>query len=166
MKRLMKITTLVIVLFTAMQVKAQSNPLRIGFGISPGVAPKDPTGFVFGGDIRLQQRMGNSISWILTGGYTHFFEAETDGGTKVRGYGFVPLKAGLKIFPSRNLYLAGEVGVGFGTDKDFGTSFVYAPAIGLAFAKGFDISLRYEDFTKHEHAKQVALRLAYGMGLR
>ena len=82
------------------------------------------------------------------------------------GFGIIPLKAGLKFFPTKNVYIAAEAGAGFGTKKGAGTSFVYSPSIGLAFGDGFDASLKYENFTDYNgYAQQLALRLAYGFKL-
>ena len=58
------------------------------------------------------------------------------------------------------------MGAGFGTKKGAGTSFVYSPSFGLAFGDGFDVSLKYENFTDYDgYAQQLALRFAYGFKL-
>src|SRR3954467_12747382 len=130
---------------TVMSAKAQNGGPRLGIGVNIGSTLKDPTRAVLGADLRLQQPFGNSVSGILTTGYYHFFKANGYND----GFGIIPLKAGLKIFPTRNVYFAGEVGAGFGTKKGAGTSFVYSPSLGLAFGGGFDVSLKYENFTDY-----------------
>lgn len=161
MKKFFKpLCALSIVLFTAFAANAQSNPWRLGIGVNAGMGTKDPNPFVLGGDLRFQKGLGNSVSGIITTGYTHFFKKDYAG-----SIGWVPLKAGLKVFPARNVYFNVEAGAGFGTNDGTGTSFVWSPAVGLAFGSGWDISVKYEDFTKYEYTKQVALRLAYGFTL-
>ncbi|MDR6340982.1 hypothetical protein HNQ91_004055 [Filimonas zeae] len=161
MKKLLKpLCALVIVLFAAVAANAQSNALRLGIGLNAGMGTQDPNPFVLGGDLRLQQGFGNSVSGILTTGYTHF--SKKDG---VPSIGMIPLKAGLKVFPAKNFYFNVEAGAGFGTKEGTGTSFVWSPALGLAFGTGWDISVKYEEFTKYDYTKQVALRLAYGFKL-
>lgn len=161
MKKTMRsLFALVIVCFLAVAANAQSNPWRLGIGLDGGIGLKDPNPFVLGGDLRLQKGLGNSVSAIITTGYTHFFDKDNYG-----SYNVIPLKGGIKVFPARNVYFNVEAGAGFGTDKGAGTSFVWSPAVGYAFGSGWDVSVKYEDFTKYEYTKQVALRLAYGFKL-
>jgi hypothetical protein len=154
-------------LLTAIFASAQTDkPLRLGIGIIPGASLNNPAGFVLGADVRLQQGFGNSnVSWILTTGYTHFFETKQNGIVMFPTTSFIPLKAGLKVFPAANVYLAGEIGAGFGIETGVGTSFVYSPSIGIIVAKDWDLSIKYEHFTKYNETQQLALRIAYGFKL-
>ena len=161
MKRLMKpLFALTVICFLAISANAQQYPWRLGIGVSGGIGTQDPNPFVLGGDLRLQKGLGNSVSVIFTTGYTNFFKK-----APYSNMGFVPLKAGFKVFPIKNFYLNAEAGAGFGTTKGLGTSFVWSPAVGFAFGSGWDVSVKSEDFTKYEYTKQVALRLAYGFKL-
>ena len=164
-KKLLFVLFMATALTSSITSKAQKgNPLRFGIGINGGSTLKDPTQFTLGADARVQIPLGNSFSAIGTTGYYHFFKNEDKGIPE--GVGVVPVKVGLKYFPVKNVYVAGEAGVGFFTKGDNNTSFVYSPSVGLAFANGLDISLKYEDFTKYEgYASQLALRLAYGFKL-
>lgn len=142
------------------------EPLRLGVSVMPGISLNNPSGFVLGADLRLQQRISNSnVSWILTSGYTHFFETKKNNVVVMGSTGFIPVKAGLKVFPSANFYLAGEIGAGFGTTSGVGTSFVYSPSIGIIVNKDWDLSIKYESFTKYTETQQLALRVAYGFKL-
>ena len=148
---------------TAMTAKAQeSGPLRMGIGVDVGSTLKNPIRTTLGFDMRLQKSIGNGVSGILTTGYYQFFKA-----TKYnKGFGIVPLKAGVKYFPARNVYIAGEIGAGFGTRSGSNVSFVYSPSFGLAFGDGFDASIKYEGFSGYNgYANQLALRIAYGFKL-
>lgn len=161
-KKIVLVLCLAAVLFSSLSTQAQkSNPLRFGIGANIGSTLKDPTRLAAGLDARLQAPFGNSISGILTTGYYQLFKNDNIGGT-----GIIPVKAGLKYFPARNVYIAGEVGIGLITNKNAPSSFVYSPSVGFAFANGFDISLKYEDYTKYDgYASQLALRFAYGFKL-
>ena len=169
MKNSMKVLTVVVATFVmAISAKAQSGtgPWRLGIGLNLGYGLEEPNPFVIGGDLRLQKSLGSSVSGIITTGYTHFAKKDLDNSNVTVGsVGFIPLKAGVKIFPTQNFYVNAEVGAGFGATDGVGTSFVYSPAIGLAFKSGWDISVKYEEFTKYDYTKQVALRLAYGFSL-
>ncbi len=149
---------------TAVHANAQKGdgPLRLGVGVDLGSTLKKPTRTTLGVDLRLQKGFGNGLSGILTSGYYQFFKINKNN----EGFGIIPLKAGLKYFPAKNIYVAGEVGAGFGTKNGAGTSFVYSPSFGLAFGDGFDVSIKYENFTDYNgYAQQLALRFAYGFKL-
>jgi len=158
-----KFFVLFVMAAVSMSVKAQStNPLRMGIGVNVGGTLKDPSRGVLGIDGRLQAGFGNSLSGILTTGYYHYLKNDKAGD----GFGIIPVKLGLKYFPAKNVYVAGEVGAGIGTKENQETSFVYSPSVGLAFGNGLDLSLKYEDYTKYKgYASQLALRLAYGFKL-
>src|SRR5690349_7484284 len=97
---------------TAMRAKAQeSGPLRMGIGVDVGSTLNKPARTTAGFDLRLQKSVGNGVSGILTTGYYQFFKVNNYN----KGFGIVPLKVGLKYFPVKNIYIAGEVGAGFGT---------------------------------------------------
>lgn len=162
--KLLTAVTAIALFFITTETKAQdSQAWRLGVGINGGVATDDPYGFVLGGDVKLQKDFAGPVSATLTTGYTHFFVKDDFDGYPA--YNVIPLKAGIKAFLSKNFYLGGELGAGFSTDEGVGTSFVWSPAIGWAFTNGLDIGVKYEDYTKYDNTKQVALRIAYGFNL-
>ncbi|WP_207534276.1 hypothetical protein [Desertivirga arenae] len=139
-----------------------SRDTRLGIGLSLGIPTHDAYNFAVGGDLRLQKDFYSNVSGLLSLGYTNFSLKGEDMGS----VGFVPLKAGLKVFPIERFYISGELGAGFGTDENQKTAFVWAPGIGLGFNNGLDLGLRYEEF-RYQNAGlgQVALRIAYGFNL-
>jgi hypothetical protein len=140
-----------------------SRDTRLGFGLSVGIPTNDAYNIAVGGDLRLQKDFYSNISGILSLGYTNFSVKDDLGGGSI---GYVPLKAGIKFFPTERFYFSGEVGAAFGTDEGQGTAFVYAPGIGIGFNKGIDLGLRYEGFSQNGgNLGQVALRVAYGFNL-
>ena len=138
-----------------------SRDTRLGIGLSLGLPTKDAYNIAVGGDLRLQKDFYSNVSGLLSLGYTNF-SVKNDGGSS----GYVPLKAGIKVFPLARFYFSGEVGAAFGTDKDQSTAFVYAPGVGLGFNNGLDLGLRYEGLSQNDNnLGQVALRIAYGFNL-
>jgi hypothetical protein len=139
-----------------------SRATRLGIGLNLGFPTTEGYKFAIGGDLRLQQDFSSNISGILSAGYTNFsFKGEDSG-----SIGFIPVKAGVKIFPTESFYFSGELGAGFGTDEGQKTAFVWAPGIGYGFDNGIDLGLRYEGFTVNDNTLgQVALRIAYGFKL-
>ncbi|MEJ7694125.1 hypothetical protein [Daejeonella sp.] len=152
-----------------------SKATRLGLGLSAGIPTTQGYKFGFGGDVRLQQDFTSNISGILSVGYNTFsvkpnpaltLPARTD----VNNLDFIPVKAGIKVFPVARFYFSGEVGVGFGTRDGSNMTFIYAPGIGVGTNAGIDIGLRYEGMTGNslivlKNPGQVALRLAYGFNL-
>ena len=146
---------------TLASAQTDSKATRLGIGVSLGV-PNNDFNFALGGDLRLQQDFSSNVSGLLSVGYTSFFPDDSN----VDNFGVIPLKAGLKVFPTNSLYISGEAGAGFGTNEGAGTSFVWSPGVGYAFNNGLDLSLRYEGFTKDGSTLgQTALRIAYGFRL-
>lgn len=150
--------------------KVKTNDWRLGVGVNLGTTLGDfdkTYGLTFGGDLKLQRDITESLSGTLTTGYTNFFAKQDFKNIGGKDFGYVPLKAGLKVFPTKGFYISGEVGAGFGVQEGAGTGFLYSPGIGVAFAKDFDISARYEavSFKNDFTLGQVALRFAYAFSL-
>ena len=147
-------------------IRPQSKDTHIGIGLSLGI----PTNYIFNlameGDIRLQKDFSAYVSGLLNIGYTNFLRSDnTVILNEFRGdIGFLPVKAGAKVFPLEKLYISGEAGMAFATHKNQSSSFVYAPGVGYQFNSGLDLGLRYESFTQSKVAK-VALKIAYGFNL-
>ena len=158
-----------VALFMNLELQAQtrepsgdSRATRLGIGLSVGAPTTDGYDLGIGGDVRLQKDFSGNVSGMLSAGYTNFsFDGEDSG-----NIGFIPVKAGIKVFPISKFYISGELGAGFGTDGQK-TAFVWAPGIGYGFNNGVDLGVRYEEFSRDGGAVgQVALRIAYGFRLR
>lgn len=126
---------------------------RIGYGLNGGIPTNDAYNFSLGADGRLQYDLTRKTSLAVTTGYTHLFSPGDDGG-------FLPAKLGFKAFLGNQFYVLGEAGGAFGTTKELGNSFLWAPGIGVA-TKHIDVSLRYENYSDF-NTGQISLRLAYG----
>lgn len=144
------------------------NAQKLGVGVNLGVPTTDGYSFAIGADARMQFDVSKQVSIPVTTGYTHF-TGKTINGFEVPDYGFIPVKAGVKVFfdeSGSGLYGLGEVGAAFGVTKNSGTSFIYSPAIGYAWSSGLDLGVKYEGLPKDGlNTGQVALRIAYGFKL-
>lgn len=166
--KLMASAVVAVALFVSVNANGQtrepsgdSQLWRLGVGFSIGLPTEDVYKIVLGGDLKLQKDFSSNISGTLSAGYTNF-SLKNDLGD----VGFIPVKAGVKIFPTERFYFSGELGAGFGTDDGQGTAFVYAPGIGLGLNNGIDLGLRYEGYSMDGGSiGQVALRIAYGFKL-
>ena len=171
-------------IFLSPSVKAQSiipAKLRFGIGVDGGLVTGDAHDYsklMLGGDARLQYGITNNFAVTLTSGYYNFFGRSYDPqGDKAQSLGMVPIKAGVKSFVSKNIYVAGEVGIGIETktflpqdipqnvvNKD--NKLILSPGIGYA-SKSWDVGVRYENFSGQDfNYGIVALRVAYGFGIK
>jgi len=154
----------VVALFFTTNASAQ----KLGIGLNLGVPTNDGYSFTVGADARLQFDVSKQISIPVTTGYTHFLGKEV-GGIDVPDFGYIPLKAGVKVFfdeTGSGLYGLGELGAAFGVTNGSGTSFLYSPALGYSWSNGLDLGVKYEGLSKGgANLGQVALRIAYGFKL-
>lgn len=162
-----------VALFFTTSVHAQSP--KLGIGINAGIPTSKAYNFALGGDVRFQFDVSKQVSIPVTAGYTNFFGKKDYYGTgiDVPNYGYIPVKAGVKLFfdeTGSGFYGMGELGAAFGVTNGAKTGFLYSPAIGYAWSNGLDLGLKYEGVSKGTNAgpnniNQVALRLAYGFKL-
>ncbi|WP_129715745.1 hypothetical protein [Pedobacter sp. SYP-B3415] len=166
MKKLTKMiaaaAAVAVILFST-ESKAQSTT-KLGIGLNGGIPTNDGHGFALGGDLRLQFDVSKRVSIPVTTGYTHFF-----GKDNVPDFGYIPAKAGVKVFlndTGSGAYGSGELGAAFGTNEGGGTRFLYSPSLGYAWSNGLDLSVKYEGLPQSgNNIGQVGLRLAYGFKL-
>ncbi len=167
------IATFISMLFLSVNAQAQERmhndnfrkATRLGIGLNLGLPAQNQYDFVIGGELSVQRDFSRVIAGMLSAGYTNF-SFDNEKGEPLSSVGFIPVKAGIKIFPGRPFYFSAEAGAAFNTNKGLGTAFVYAPGIGFGFNNGLDIGLRFEDFVRSSYnPSQFALRISYGFKL-
>ena len=112
---------------------------------------------------------------VVTGGYNNFFAKTSNNLDDIH---MIPVKAGLKFFALKNVYVQGEAGASFITNKnDLGFSksavFAYTPQAGVLFNVGgknyIDAGFRFEGNTKFSDGGKtnnfLGLRVAYAFNL-
>ena len=138
---------------------------------------KDGFDWSLGGSLQADYPIiGKDLYVSLNAGYNNFF-AKNDlvGAQDLK---LIPVKAGLKYFPYKNLYVQGLAGVSFVANKeDVGATksavFVYAPQIGylIPLAKGnyLDAGVKFESTAKLTDGGSTGnffgVRVAYGLNL-
>lgn len=111
----------------------------------------------------------------LNAGYNNIF---TGSQNNVPDFQLIPVKAGLKYFVIKQIYIQGEAGVSFLTNKnslgaDNTAVFVYAPQVGVLLNIGgknyIDAGFRFESnqkfFNGGTTSNFLALRIAYAFNL-
>lgn len=154
---------------TGVQAQERETGVRLGIGVSGGVADHgSPFEYGLGADLRFQFDLSKELSLTASGGYTRLM-----GKDNVTDYDFIPAKGGIKIFPQiGGTYLLGEAGAGFGIKDGSKTSLIWSGGLGYAWNNGLDLSARYEGYkqdatstTYQPYNGQFALRIAYGFKL-
>lgn len=155
----------VVALFFSTNASAQNSARNLGIGLNVGAGTTTGYGLVLGGDIRYQFNVDKQLSIPVTAGYNNFSIKDSYGGGS---FGVIPVKAGAKYFfndSGSGAYGLAELGAGFGTKSGSGTSFVYSPAIGYAWANGLDLAAKYEGYSNNGSIGFAGIRLAYGFSL-
>lgn len=138
---------------------------------------KDVYKWSFGGSVQADFPIVNHDLYAsVNAGYDQYFAKNDVPGAK--DLRMIPVKAGLKYFPYKNLYVQGLAGVNFLTNKnDIGSDksavFTYSPQIGYLIPLGgsnyLDAGVKFEGNSKlvsgGSSANQFGIRVAYAFGL-
>ncbi len=121
--------------------------------------------FGIGGSLKYAYNFDESVAATLQAGYINFMAktVTVDGETgKYPAIGQIPIKAGIR-FSMGQFYAEPQLGMSIFTASGGGssTAFTYAGNIGVLASKNFDVSLRYEGWSKDGNAGFLGLRLAY-----
>ena len=181
----------VAICFAGLATFAQSRPLGSelsigaegalplnGFRLEDGQGVKSDkiSNFGLGGTVKYAYNFDETIAVTLQSGYIYFFGKDLGGG-KIN-LSQIPIKAGVR-YSMGQFYVEPQLGVGFykpsikitsGTSTtvnfDSYSAFTYAGNIGVLASQNFDISLRYEGWSKNGSAGFLGLRLAYVFPLK
>lgn len=160
---------------TAKKTESYGSGIRLSIGADGGIpvgSLKDNYDWNFGGSIQGDfPIIKDQLYATVNGGYNNFFAKNS---SSLNDIHMIPVKGGLKYFPLKCLYLQGEAGASFITNKnDLGFNksavFVYAPQVGLLFCLGgknyIDAGIRFEGNTKFDDGGKtnnfLCLRVAY-----
>jgi hypothetical protein len=95
----------------------------------------------------------------LNGGYLNYPIKKSYGGGSV---GFVPLLAGVKYYFTPGAFFHAQLGAAIGTGTGQGTSFAYAPGLGVRLSPNFDAELKYMGISnKGGVLNNAGLRIGY-----
>ena len=160
MKKFFFITALTAVMFTAKaQESAGVEGFKIGGGVTLAIPVSNLEGVSIGSGIDLLAQYGVSSNFAITAdaGYTALF-AKSGGST----VGMIPIRAGLRFFPTANLYLGAKGGVGILVgDGESVTTTAYAFGAGYKLDPKLDVSVFYEGFSKNGSLGWIGIRMGY-----
>lgn len=143
--KLLLVTVLVLAFYSS---KAQKSSFSMGPEINiPSGNSSNISTIGVGVYMKGEFPVAEKFSFTATASLNTFY------GKKVLQYtapnlSYLPLRGGLKYYPSENFYVEGQAGVSFSIKNDSKTTFIWAPGIGTFLNMGnshkLDIGLRYE----------------------
>lgn len=129
-----------------------------GFQFGAGIRAALPIGdfsdshsFGIGAEVQGEYGFSSMVSGVITSGYTSFFGKSTDvGGISIKydAIGYIPFLAGVRVYPSSQFFIGGQVGYGLFTGNGNSTgAFNYQPQIGYN-GSNFQVALNFNAMTK------------------
>jgi hypothetical protein len=150
------------ILFASLAGKSQNKDLKFGGGIDIGIPVSNLSGTSLGAGVDLLAHYSLSNQAAITGdiGYMALF-AKSGGSTS----NLIPLRAGLRFYPSKEFYLAGKIGVGFISNSSSYTTSVTSTAysIGAGYMMGAksEIGASYDGYSKNGTIGLINLRVGF-----
>lgn len=153
----MKKAILILSLITgsAVMLNAQApEGFQFGAGIRAGLPVGDfgdTHSFGIGGELQGEYGFSKDFSGIFTTGFSHFFgKEETIGNITVEyeGVGLIPILAGVRYYPSSNVFIGAQAGLGILTgNNNSEAGFNWQPQVGFN-TEHFQVALNYNGLTK------------------
>ena len=151
-------------------VQAQQG-LKFGGGINLAIPASKMDGISIGSGVDLMLHAGLSDNFAVTGdvGYTALFPKKDNG---IKSSSIIPLRAGIRFYPSPNFFLGGKIGAGFMNTKFENTSLenykatttAYSFGAGYAMDQKLEIGASYDGYSKNGSSGLVNIRLGYWFG--
>ena len=161
-----KIFFIAIFIIASFFVNAQSGKgyegFKIGAGIDVAIPVNNLQGTSIGAGADLLAQYGISENLAITGdvGYTALF-AKSGGST----LGLIPIRVGIRFFPSQEFYLGAKVGVGILTGSGSSTSLTaYSFSAGYMISPTLDLGASYDGYSKNGSIGLVNVRLGFSFG--
>ena len=153
---------------SAQKEKAASKDLKFSVGAEIALPVGDfnkSNSIGFGGSAQAEYKAAESLGLTLNAGFLTF-SGKTVEGFKVPSLSLIPVLVGAKYYFTEKVYGHAQLGLSFASTKLDGVSystsaFTYAPAIGFMASENFDISLRYQAYSKSGTTAFLGLRAAY-----
>lgn len=176
MKKMILTTLVIVALSAGNRLHAQGKPsLSIGAELGIPIEDLNATQKIgVGGSAKVAFPLFEGGALTLSAGYISFSGDEyRSGGLIIKrpALNFVPVKAGLRYFLSRNgVYMEPQLGYTSISTSNSNTSarggFTYAYNIGYMLNRQFDLATRYEGVSKNNsNLSHIGFRLAYNFGL-
>jgi opacity protein-like surface antigen len=152
---------------TTMTTMDNGMGFKIGIGVSAGITrDQSPFSYALGADVKLQYDLSTYVALTASGGYTRLFPR--DNFPALADYDFIPAIGGVKVFPIKRMFIAGNIGAGFAIKDGSKTSLIFGGGTGYEFNNGLELGIRYEGYQQDSSSStyqrvngQYALRIGY-----
>lgn len=150
-----KLLTASVLFLSFMSAKSQA---KFGAGLNVGIPVKNLSGssVAVGADLMLHYGISKEVAVTGDVGYTALF-AKNDGKTT----NIVPLRAGLRFYPSPGFFLGGKIGAGFLSGNGSITTTAYSLGAGLKMDDRLEIGASYDAYSKNGTIGLLNFRLGY-----
>ncbi len=154
-------------------VSAQKTYPNIGgFKISGGLnlaipaSNFDPYSIGAGVDLLGQYGLSKSVGLTIDAGYTSLFPKKSFKDIGVEDLTIIPLRAGLRFYPSSSFYLGGKAGLGILKAKNSNSvnTTAYSFGAGYMMSPALDLGVSYDGYSKNGSSGLVNVRLGYFFG--
>ena len=146
------------ILLASFAAKSQSI-LKFGGGLNIGIPVKNLSGssLAVGADVIAIYPASKQVSITGDFGYNALF-AKNGGKTT----NILPLRAGVRVYPNENFYLAGKIGAGFiSSNGNSITSTAYSLGGGYAISNKIELGVSYDGYSKDGTIGLLNLRLGF-----
>lgn len=139
---------------TAVSVNAQApDGFQFGAGLRLGLPIGDfgdVSSFGIGGEVQGEYGFNSKVSGVITSGYNSFLGKKIDVlGTSVKldATGYIPVLAGVRYYPSNNIFIGAQAGIGILTGGGSETAFNWQPQVGVN-TEHFQVALNFNGLSK------------------
>ena len=170
MKKLLFVSAIAFFAFTSASAQSSENSgskFKIGGGINVLFPVSNADLYSVGAGIDLLAQYNLAPNVAITGdlGYTSLMIKSK---YKDLGYksstGIIPIRAGIRFYPSSEFYLGGKVGVGIGTGTGSSTLTAYSFGAGYMLSPKLDIGVNYDGYSKNGSMSFLGARIGYTFG--
>ena len=146
-------------LLTVISTNAQKSALRFQGGLNVGIPAYNLDGTNLGLGVDLLAHYSVATQVAITGdiGYTALLGKNGAGTSNL-----IPIRAGLRFYPSESFFVAGKIGAGIiSNDGSSVTTTAYSFGLGYKFDKKLELGGSYDAYSKNGTVGLINLRLGY-----
>src|SRR5436190_23989588 len=147
------------ILFASVSSNAQKSDLKFSGGLNIGIPAHNLSGSSLGLGVDIMALYRLSSQAAITGdvGYTALFGKEGNSTSNL-----IPLRAGLRFYPSENFFVAGKIGAGFISNSGNSvTTTAYSFGLGYLVTPKIELGGSYDGYSNDGTVGLVNFRVAY-----
>ncbi len=166
MKKVFLFAALVAASFTGMSQDAGIRGLKFNGGIHVDIPASnmDANSMGVGFDVLGQYGFTDNLAVVFDAGYTNYMVKSKYKDLGFKSSGIIPIRAGIRYFPTSKIYINGKGGVGIGTGEGSTTMTAYSFGAGYMVTSKIDVSASYDGYSKNGSMGSVGVRVGYFFG--